>query len=325
MQTFSLRFLLKFSPVFLLSSALFGQFKASTELVVVDALIESKKTGLPVRSLQRGDFEIYEDKVRQDITQFSLDTVPLSIVFLFDMTESVRPVLKPLAEGALGALQHLKPEDEVAVMLYAAQGDLTQDFTTDRSLIARAIASASECNRKPDLCQQEAYFNEGIFQAATRAHASSNASNRPVIIWLTDNVPNIPNKSVHSETAALELLHQSGVVVCTLMEKSAMSRAMEIGYTKSPIFLPFRMANPPGDVHKYAAETGGVVIGANRNEISEKLAGLIDRIRSRYTIGYRPAAQKPDGTLCKIEVKLTREASKRLGDVDIRARRAYQR
>ena len=329
MHEFSRRFCKRTLCAALLSACAFAQdvtFRASTELVAVDALVESRKTGIPVKSLTRGDFEIYEDKVLQPITQFSLDTVPLSIVFLFDMTDSVRPVLKPLAHGALDALHHLKPQDEVAVMLYSAHAELTQDFTRDHEAVARAIQAApGKCGGKPNLCNEEAYFNEGIFQAAARAHKASNASNRPVIIWLTDNVPNIPDDKVHSEAAAIDLLRESGVVVCTLMEKSAMSHTFEIGYTKNPMFAPFRMSHPPGDVHKYAEESGGIVIGAHRDEISSKLADLIDRLRSRYTIGYRPMEEKPTGTLCKIEVKLTKAALKREGAVDIRARRGYKR
>lgn len=301
-------------------------FRASTELVAVDALVEQKKSGIPIKSLQRGDFEIYEDGVRQPLTQFSLDTVPLSIVFLFDMTDSVRPVLKPLAAGALDALRHLKPEDEVAVMLYSGHAELTQDFTTDHAAVARAIEDApGKCGGTPDLCNQPAYFNEGIFQAARRAHKASNAANRPVIVWLTDDVPNIPGDRVHSEAAALDLLRETGVVVCTLMEKSAMSHTFEISYTKNPLFVPLRRAHPPGSVHKYADESGGIVIGARREEISARLADLIDRLRSRYTLGYRPLEQKPEGSLCKIEVKLTREALAREGQVAIRARRGYKR
>ena len=333
MQTFSLRFLLNFSPVFLISPAIFAQFKASTELVVVDALVESKKTGAAVRTLTKSDFEIYEDKVRQEISQFSVDKLPLSIVFLFDMTESVRPVLKPLGEGALGAMQHLKSEDEIAVMLYAGRANLAQGFTTDHTLVAHAIDSAStmtpgNCGKKPELCGQPAYFNEGIFTAATYAHKSARSSNRRVIIWLTDNVPNVPvepEDRVHTEAAALGLLQESGVVVCALLEHSAMSYAFDAFYTKNPMFALRRKHHPPGDTGKYAEETGGVVLGAKREEISAKLADLIDRLRSRYTIGYRPSSPKPEGTLCKIDVRLTAEALKREGTADIRARRGYKR
>src|SRR5580704_8563228 len=227
-------------------------FRASTELVVVDVLAEHKKTGLAVRGLTRDDFEVYEDKARQQITQFSLDTVPLSIVFLFDMTDSVRPVLKPLADGALAALEHLKPEDEIAVMLYAARADLTQDFTTDHALVARAIESASTMRPghcassdepgppldKRELCSQEAYFNEGVFQATRHANKAGNASNRRVIIWLTDNVPNVPDNKVHSEAVTFDLLHESGVVVCSLLERSTMSYGMMTAYSRNPLFEP---------------------------------------------------------------------------------------
>jgi VWFA-related protein len=335
MQISSRKFWQRFWPIWLLSASSFApfasaQFKASTELVVVDALVEHRKTGAAVGSLQRDDFEVYEDKVRQQITQFSRDTVPLSIVFLFDMTDSVRPVLKPLAQGALAALKHLKPEDEIAVMLYAGRADLTQEFTRDHSLVTRAIESASrmhsgDCGAKPELCDQPAYFNEGIFTATSLLHKAGNPSNRRVIIWLTDNVPNIPDDKVHSEAAAFDLLHESGVVICSLLEKSGMSIGMGAAYTKNPLFAPLRMGHPPGDVGKYAAETGGISIGAHRDEISAKLAGLIDRIRSRYTIGYRPSVQKPDGTLCKIDVKLSKAAIAREGAVEVRARRGYKR
>jgi VWFA-related protein len=304
-------------------------FRASSELVEVDVLVEQKKTSIPIRSLHREDFEIYEDGVRQQISQFSIDTAPISILFLFDMTDSVRPVLRPLAAGAVAVLGHLKPEDEVAVMLYAERADLTQDFTTDHELVAKAISAASamhpgECGVKPELCSQQAFFNEGVFQAASHLAAGARPGNRRVVIWLTDNVPNIPDDKVHSEAATIDLLRESGVAVSALVERSGMSYTMMTVYTKNPLFQPFRKQHPPGDARKYALETGGEAIGANRAEISTKLADLIDRIRSRYTLGYRPAESKPKGTLSRIDVQVTRAALVREGPVTVRARRGYK-
>src|SRR5579864_7752302 len=203
---------------------------------------------------------------------------------------------------------------------------MTQVFTTDHEAVVRAIDAATHpCGGKPDLCAEAAYFNEGVFQAVTHAYKQGAASNRKAIIWLTDNVPNIPNDTVHSQAATMELLQETGVVVSTLLERSAMSRTMVAAYSNNPILLPFRLKNLPGSVHKYAAESGGIVIGARREEIASKLGELIDRLRSRYTIAYRPQGQKPEGRLCKIDVKLTRAALKREGPVDIRARRGYKR
>ena len=50
--------------------------------------------------LQRSDFRLSEDGVPQTITYFSQDRLPLSVAFLFDLTDTVRSALKPLAEGA---------------------------------------------------------------------------------------------------------------------------------------------------------------------------------------------------------------------------------
>src|SRR5258708_37247232 len=138
--------------------------RVTVDLVVVDAQGVHKKTGRPVGALKREDFELSEDGVRQDIVSFSQDRLPLSIVFLFDLTESVRPVLKPLASGALAALQHLKPEDETAVMVYAASAKLLQDFTTDRALTVAALPTATATRSS-----QSAFFNSRECHAAVQA------------------------------------------------------------------------------------------------------------------------------------------------------------
>src|SRR5215510_3456539 len=118
-------------------------FRQTVNVEVVDAQVIHKKTGQPVTSLKREDFQVYEDKVLQQITSFSQDELPMSIVLLFDLTDSVRPVLKPLAAGAMEALEHLRPQDEVSVMVYAASVQVLQQATTDRALAAAAVAKAS--------------------------------------------------------------------------------------------------------------------------------------------------------------------------------------
>ena len=164
-------------------------FRVNVRLVQVDTQVLNKKTRHAARELKKEDFEIYEDNIRQQVSLFSQDTLPLSIVLLFDLTDSVRPVLKSLAEGALEALRHLKPEDEVTVMVYAASTQVLQGATTDRALAVAAIEKASRMESV-----EAAFFNEGIFQAADELTKSTNPYSRRVIIWLTDNVPNIPSE-----------------------------------------------------------------------------------------------------------------------------------
>jgi VWFA-related protein len=297
-------------------------FRVTSELVVVDALVTHRKTGAIVGSLKPEDFEILEDGVRQEIVSFSRDRLPLSIVFLFDLTDSVQPVLLPLAEGAAEALQHLKTEDEIAVMVYQNKASLLQDFTTDRDLAVTAIRKAGTGERD---ASANAFFNEGVFQAAAQFRKSHNPTSRRVIVWLTDNVPNIPHDGIHTEQEALREVYDSGVVVCSLLEFSAMSRAMSVFHKHNPMFLGARNHHPPGDVNQYADRSGGIVLKSNKQEIARTLAHLIDELRSRYSIGYKPSVEKPAGQFCHIELRPSRDAEKRLGRMLIRTRNGYYR
>src|ERR1041385_146724 len=257
-------------------------FRLDVHVVQVDTQVLDKRTRHVAPSLKQEDFLIFEDGVPQKISSFSQDKLPLSIVILFDLTDSVRPVLKALAEGALEALQHLKPEDEVTVMVYAAATQVLQEATTDRTLAAAAIEKASRMES-----DEAAYFNEGIFQAAGQLSKSQNPSSRRVIIWLTDDVPNIPSETElpsyrrrslkgtmpHSQKEALEKLLHTGTVVCSLVKQSDESIAGEQRLRAHPAE---RMLHPPGEVYKYAVATGGQVIEYKKKELKDKLAALID-------------------------------------------------
>jgi len=306
-------------------------FRVNVRLVQVDTQVLNKKTRHATRELKKEDFELYEDNVRQQVSSFSQDTLPLSVVLLFDLTDSVRPVLKSLAEGALEALHHLKPEDEVAVMVYAASAQVLQEATTDRALAVAAIEKASRMESG-----EAAFFNEGIFQAAEQLAKGKNVSSRRVIIWLTDNVPNIPSEDAiplryrtslhgempHTQADAIQHLLRTNTVVCSLLKQSDLSVSGESGLRAKPAEV---MLHPPGEVYKYASATGGQVIEFKKRELNEKLALLIDDLRLRYSLGYHPSGQKPKGKYCAIKVRLTPEARKTLGNVMVEARQGYYR
>jgi VWFA-related protein len=306
-------------------------YRVDVHVVQVDAQVLNKKTRQAARELKKEDFELYEDNVRQQVSSFSQDTLPLSVVLLFDLTDSVRPVLSSLAEGALEALHHLKPEDEVTVMVYAASAQVLQEATTDRALALAAIEKASRMESG-----EAAFFNEGIFQAAEQLARGKNSSSRRVIIWLTDNVPNIPSedsvplryrKSLngampHTQTEAVQHLLRANTVVCSLVKQSDMSVSGESGLMSKPAE---RMLYPPGEVYKYAAVTGGQVIEFKKKELKEKLALLIDDLRMRYTLAYHPSGLKAKGKYCAIKVKLTLETKKAIGNVTVEARQGYYR
>ena len=296
-------------------------FRATSELVLVDVQVLQAKSGAPAPDLHAGDFRVSEEGVPQEILQFSRDEYPLSVVLLFDLTDSVQGPLKRLAEGAKGALEHFKPADEVAVMVYAAHATLVDGFTADRARTAKAIEKAAAMSS-----DEPAFFNEGVYQAAMQLRQAGAPANRRVIIWLTDNLPNVPYEKkypAHSEAEALRALHEEGVVVAPILLKSAfwavlapLVRASEASHEK---------AFPPGNALRYAELTGGQAVGLRGRHPDERLAQLIDELRARYTIGYRPSEPQPAGTFRRIHVELVPSGTLRPKEWSVRARAGYYR
>jgi VWFA-related protein len=307
-----------------------GTYRVDVRLVQVDAQVINKKTHQVAGSLKQNDLQVYEDGVQQQIRTFSQDELPLSVVLLVDLTDTVRPVLQALSQGAQQALQHLKPQDEVAVLVYSASTYLLQDFTTDRSRAAAAIDKAAHLGSR-----EAAFFNEAVFQSATYLSASKNPESRRVILWFTDNVSTTPSpeikarqkslsgKELHTEKQALEQLFRTGTVVCTLLKKSMLSDEHERRYRVE--MSVDRSLNPPGDVHYYAQATGGLVVESSDKTVPAKLAELIHDLRLRYTLGYRPSVAKPQGTFCPIKVELAPEVKKLQKDLIVNARQGYYR
>ncbi len=320
----------------LLAAAAWGQdatpvFRATSDLVLLDVQVIHNKTNTAMGQLQARDFELSEDGAPQKIAFFESGHLPLSVVLLFDLTESVRGVLRHLAVGAQSALDHLKPEDEVGVIVYAASATLVDGFTRDHARTAAAIDRAAAM--KSD---DAAFFNEAVYQAAVQLEKSASPSSRRVILWLTDNLPNVPasfnlrdhdaglqGAPPHTEEEAIRRLHESGTVVMPLLLKDRLWAVFgELTVARES---PYRKQYPPGDAHKYAELTGGFAAAMRGKGVDQRLAEVIDSLRSRYTIGYRPAQDKPPGTFCRVNVALAPGAPLRPQEWRVLARTGYYR
>jgi VWFA-related protein len=276
----------------------------------VDTQVTSQANGKIIGGLQAGDFIVEEEGVRQEISFFSQDKLPLSVVLLFDLTDTVQPVLKELAKGALAALQHFKAEDELAVLVYSNQVQVLQGFTREREAVASAIAQAAAL----DAPEQLALFNEALFQTAQHMQNNAAPRTRRVILWLTDNLPNNPPPSAHTEDEAFAQLFEHDIAVFGLMMKSAEGKVLGLFNW---------MMKGAGDLNKYAARTGGEVIQAEKENVEQRLAEVIDRVRARYTLGYVSSNASPDGKFRRLRLRVTPAVEKRAGKVMLRGKAGY--
>jgi len=206
-------------------------------------------------------------------------------------------------------------------MVYSGHAHLVDGFTTDRARTGHAIEKAASMTS-----DEPAYFNEAVYQAAVELRQAGSPVNRRVVIWLTDNLPNVPyNKkyAAHTEVEALRALHEEAVVVAPILLRSALW--VVLGPMVRAAEAPQEKSFPPGDARRYAEWTGGQAVGLRGKQPEERLAQLIDELRARYTIGYRPSDPQPAGTFRKVHVELAPSRTLRRKEWTVLARQGYYR
>jgi VWFA-related protein len=285
--------------------------RLSTELVVVDAQVLSKKTGTPINGLKQQDFVLYEEGVRQPISHFSQDKLSLSIVLLLDVSGSVMPVINQVRESGIRALSQLKTDDEVAVMAFGVWASVLQNFTRNRQLIAERVASIEEMG---PWIREGTHIHEAVYEAAKYLEKALNPNSRRIIVIVTDNLSNQVPSQGHSESEAMQELHTSGAAVCGLVVGDFNGAVNE--YKKKGLILD-------DSIGGYITETGGILSQVDKDDVTAKLGRLIERLRSRYSLGYTPLNGKKDGKFRNIRLKLSPEVERREGRITIVARKGY--
>lgn len=144
----------------------------------------SDGTGQPVRGLEREDFELFEEGVRQEIVHFAEAGRPGSagderrmVVFYFDQA-GLSPFLRgPLVESAKRFLEASLREGD-SMMVASWNGSLTvrQPWTTQRSAVVASLdglaresgmAAAREAERKLAMSQIEAMRQDEVMGQRT--------------------------------------------------------------------------------------------------------------------------------------------------------------
>jgi VWFA-related protein len=279
--------------------------KVNTDLVIFDAQVIDKKTRRVFGGLGQQDFEIYEENVKQPIVYFSQDQLPLSVLLLLDISRSVTPIIEQVGAGANDALQRLKPEDEVAVMAFADYPKLIQPFTKDRKVTADKISEAGRT-----FLGHGTFLNEALHEAAAQMNNASNPTNRRAVIVVTDNIA--PAGGKFGKDRVIADLLESGTVVYGLVVRAAIGKVFNI--------LSFGTIH---GVNAYCDETGGEVLGADRNEVDTRLAEMFTRLRTRYTLGFRPPANSEEGKFRRVRVQLQPAIVKANKELVVRARNGY--
>jgi VWFA-related protein len=114
-------------------------FRAATDTVSVYATVLDRG-GRLVPDLGKDDFEVYDNGRRQDLTVFSNEVQPITIVIMLDRSGSLLGNFALVRDAAEHFVAHLLPADKARLGSFSQRVQIDPEtFTSDRELLVRIL------------------------------------------------------------------------------------------------------------------------------------------------------------------------------------------
>lgn len=280
-----------------------GTIRVDVNLVLLDATVKAKN-GQIMPDLKKEDFEVREDGAAQKLEIFSRDEMPLHVALILDLSDSIEPFLGPLRDAATIALGSLKPDDEVALFTFSTEAEMRLPLTKDKNKIADQIATFD--------ARGATNINDGIFSAAEYL-LKQPATARRVIILISDDVGTDAGGQGTRD------------IVTEAIAADAVLYNLKIpGYNPAATRLYASMIPGLVNISKVMDATGGELFNVQDvAHLDSVFSALIQRIKTRYTLGYYTMANGADGKPHKLDVRLASSFGKKGRDYTILAKNAY--
>jgi VWFA-related protein len=226
------------------------------------------------------DLEVVEDDVPQHVETFHEATQPVSIVLALDASGSMRHREADVIASANAFTDALRPQDQLAVMLFSDSTEFTHDLSTNREGTREAIAGYKTTGGTA--------LYDALAEAMLRL---KRVEGRRVVVVMTDgrdeNNPGTGPGSIRKLADVLELLKETGATVFPI----GLGTKVDADMLQNLADLSGGRALLPQDVSTLGAEFQRVV----------------EDLRRRYVVGYTSTNGERDGKWRKVEIRMNAE------------------
>jgi VWFA-related protein len=256
-------------------------------VTVVDA------QGRLVKGLAREDFEVFEDGVRQPVTQFTDERVPVSVGLLLDSSDSMRgqPMVDARAavDRFIGDL--LMSDDEAFVAVFNHRPRLAAPWTQP--------ASAARASLGPIDPGGGTAIYDAVSQVAP--FFDRRARPRAALVVISDGADTASDRTLQQAREAI--VRRDAFVYAVAIDEAGARVSTRVN---------------PAALQDLTAPTGGYAeVVRSAAELGPATARIAEELNAQYTLGFNPT-RPPDGSWRAIRVRVTRPG------LVARARRGYQ-
>jgi Ca-activated chloride channel family protein len=243
-----------------------------------------------VTDLKNDDFAVFEDGIKQDLSIFRHEDIPISLVLVLDTSASMDEKLGQAQTAAVRFVKTLRPQDNAEVMQFNDRTTVLQEFTPDHQKLEDAV-------KRTEASGPTALHN-AMYVALKDLNKLKKAGElrRRAIVLLSDGED---TASLVNDEQVLELARKTEIAIYAISLRP--SRVPERNRQQ------FSQA-----VHLLTAlsrETGGQVFFPNSiSELDTVYDRIAEELRTQYNLGYVSSNSRRDGKWRRVVVRApTRE------------------
>jgi len=239
-----------------------------------------------VTSLGEGDFAVFEDGIRQELSLFTHENLPISMVIMIDTSASMEEKLATAQAAATRFTKTLRPQDLCQIVQFNDRSTTLQPFTNDLGALEAAI-------RKTEASGPTALHNS-LYIALKDLMRDKKAAElrRRAIVLLSDGED---TASLVTDDQVLDLARKSEINIYAISLRPNRASDRERQAFSQAEYL----------INALTRDTGGrAFFPASLGELDAVYDRIAEELRTLYSIGYVSSNARRDGKWRRIVVRV---------------------
>jgi Ca-activated chloride channel family protein len=262
-------------------------FRAGVEVVSLNVTVIDGQNHY-VTDLDQGDFSVFEDGAKQDLSFFNKTNLPIALSLLIDSSASMEQRMETAQEAAIGFARKIRPQDMAQVVDFDSRVEIRQGFTNKIEDLESAIRHTASGGSTA--LHNAVYIS--LKELAKVKAKNPDEIRRQAIVILSDGED---TSSLVSFEEVLELAKRSETAIYTIGLQPRETSALR-GFREAEFVL-----------RQLAQETGGRAFFAQRvEELKDVYGQIADELSSQYTMGYASKNPRRDGAFRRVVVQVAR-------------------
>jgi VWFA-related protein len=272
-------------------------FRAAVDIVSLNVTVTDGSQHY-VTDLAEGEFSVFEDGVKQDVTFFTRRQQPIALSLLLDSSASMEQHLPVLQAAAGNFVRRLKSEDLAQVIDFDSRVEVRQGFTGNHVELEAAI---SKVQAGGSTSLHNAIYIALKELAKIRAVSEEDVRRQALVVFSDGE----DTSSLVSFDEVLDLSKRSETAIYTIALRGADVQTK--GFREAEFVM-----------RTLAQETGGrAFFPARIDDLNGVYSQIADELASQYTLGYTSKNPRRDGAWRRIVVQVSRPS------ITPRAKRGY--